>query len=87
MVVMPDGSHAFELTSNLSPRETQVLDMASLGMRNAEIAERLGLSVHAIKFHLAAVYRKLGVSNRTEAVVAYVRRNEARPSAAGGVST
>ncbi len=46
--------------------------MASLGLRNAEIAERLGLSVHAIKFHLAAVYRKLGVTNRTEAVVKYM---------------
>jgi DNA-binding NarL/FixJ family response regulator len=29
--------------------------------------------VHAIKFHLAAIYRRLGVSNRTEAAVAYLR--------------
>ena len=58
----------------LSSRELEVLDMASLGLRNAEIAERLELSVHAIKFHLAGVYRKLGVTNRTEAVVAYMRR-------------
>jgi DNA-binding CsgD family transcriptional regulator len=63
----PSGLHA-----SLSPRETQVIEMASLGLRNAEIAQRLSLSVHAIKFHLAAVYRKLGVSNRTEAVVAYI---------------
>ena len=35
------------------------------------IARRLGLTVHAIKFHLASVYRKLGVANRTEAAVAY----------------
>ena len=47
--------------------------MASLGLRNAQIAERLGLSVHAIKFHLAAIYKKLGVTNRTEAVVTYMR--------------
>jgi DNA-binding CsgD family transcriptional regulator len=57
----------------LSSRELQVLEMVSLGLRNAEIADRLGISVHAIKFHLAAVYRKLGVSNRTEAVVTYIR--------------
>jgi DNA-binding NarL/FixJ family response regulator len=31
------------------------------------------LSVHAIKFHLAAIYRRLGVANRTEAAVAYLR--------------
>jgi DNA-binding CsgD family transcriptional regulator len=57
----------------LSSRELQVLEMASLGLRNAEIAERLGLSVHGIKFHLAGVYKKLGVTNRTEAVVTYMR--------------
>jgi NarL family two-component system response regulator LiaR len=64
----------------LSPRELEVLDMASLGLRNAEIADRLGLSVHAIKFHLAAVYKKLGVTNRTEAVVTYMRLIPAAPS-------
>ena len=57
---------------SLSSREFEVLELAGLGLRNAEIAERLGLSVHAIKFHLAAVYKKLGVANRTEAVVTYM---------------
>ena len=60
-------------SGGLSTRELEVLEMASLGLRNAEIAARLGLSVHAIKFHLAAVYKKLGVANRTEAVVTYMR--------------
>ena len=63
----------------LSSREVEVLEMASLGLKNAEIAERLGLSVHAIKFHLAAIYRKLGVTNRTEAVVTYVRNAPNNP--------
>lgn len=57
----------------LSQREVQVLEMASRGLRNADIAANLELSVHAIKFHLATVYRKLGVANRTEAVVTYLR--------------
>jgi DNA-binding CsgD family transcriptional regulator len=57
----------------LSPRERQVIEMAALGLSNSQVAERLSLSVHAVKFHLAAVYRKLGVANRTEAAVAYVR--------------
>jgi DNA-binding NarL/FixJ family response regulator len=69
---MTELSHAPK-PSPLSRRELEVLEMASLGLRNADIAERLGLSVHAIKFHLAAVYKKLGVANRTEAVVSYMR--------------
>lgn len=59
--------------ATLSAREIEVLRMASLGLRNADIADRMGLSVHAVKFHLAGVYRKLGVSNRTEAAVTYLR--------------
>jgi DNA-binding NarL/FixJ family response regulator len=70
---MTDTSDTTRRNGGLSSRELQVLEMASLGLRNAEIAERLGLSVHAIKFHLAAVYKKLGVANRTEAVVTYMR--------------
>jgi DNA-binding NarL/FixJ family response regulator len=57
----------------LTPRELEVLQMIAIGMTNAEAARRLHLSVHAIKFHLAAIYRRLGVSNRTEAAVAYLR--------------
>lgn len=53
----------------LTPRELEVLQLTSRGMTNAQVAERLGVTVHAIKFHLAAIYRKLGVANRTEAVV------------------
>ena len=71
---MTDMAQASEVVRGpLSSREVEVLEMASLGLKNAEIAERLGLSVHAIKFHLAAIYRKLSVTNRTEAVVTYVR--------------
>lgn len=57
----------------LTPREVEVLQMIAFGMTNAEAARRLHLSVHAIKFHLAAIYRRLGVNNRTEAAVTYLR--------------
>lgn len=59
--------------SLLSPRELDVLRLTSLGLTNSEIATRLSVSVHAVKFHLAAVYRKLGVGNRTEAAGVYLR--------------
>jgi DNA-binding CsgD family transcriptional regulator len=68
---------ATETTAALSPREMQVLDMASLGLTNGQIALRLHVSVHAVKFHLAAVYRKLGVANRTEAAFLYLRGSSA----------
>jgi DNA-binding NarL/FixJ family response regulator len=57
----------------LTPRELEVLQMISLGLTNAEAARRLSVSVHAIKFHLAAIYSRLGVNNRTEAAVTYLR--------------
>ena len=45
--------------------------MVVLGLTNAQVAERLDVTVHAVKFHLGHVYRKLGVSNRTEAAVLF----------------
>lgn len=57
----------------LTPRELEVLQVIAFGLTNAEAAQRLHLSVHAIKFHLASIYRRLGVANRTEAAVAYLR--------------
>jgi DNA-binding CsgD family transcriptional regulator len=40
------------------------------------------VTIHAVKFHLAAIYRKLGVANRTEAAVLYLR-SAAAPSLDG----
>jgi DNA-binding CsgD family transcriptional regulator len=59
--------------SILSARETQVLEMTSHGLTNPEIAVRLEVTVHAIKFHLGSIYRKLGVANRTEAAAVFVQ--------------
>jgi two-component system nitrate/nitrite response regulator NarL len=58
----------------LSPRELEVLRMISEGMTNAEIAARMQVTVHAVKFHLASIYRKLEVANRTEAAVVFLRQ-------------
>jgi len=52
--------------------------MASLGLTNEQAAERLDLSVHAVKYHLAGAYRKLGAANRTAAAVAYLRTRGTR---------
>jgi DNA-binding CsgD family transcriptional regulator len=57
----------------LSARERQVLEMASRGMTNGQVARDLCVSVHAVKFHLGGVYRKLGVANRTQATMLLYR--------------
>lgn len=57
----------------LSAREEEVLGYAAAGLTNSQIAESIGISVHGVKFHLANIYRKLEVSNRTEATVLYLQ--------------
>jgi two-component system, NarL family, response regulator YdfI len=69
--------------ARLSRREAEVLEMAARGLTNPEIASRMHVTVHTVKYHLAGIYRKLGVANRTEAAVAYLRspQTELRPLA------
>jgi len=52
----------------LSMRERQVLDHLSKGLTNKEIAALLGLHVKTIKFYLSALFKKLNVSNRVQAM-------------------
>lgn len=57
-----------ELPAGLSPREREVLGLIATGATNPEIAAQLYLSPHTVKEHTSALYRKLGVRNRAEAV-------------------
>lgn len=70
----------------LTERESHILAMLTTGLRNAEIAEALYVSIDTVKTHLRSVYRKLGVRNRAEAVGAALGndsfRRTSRPSAA-----
>jgi len=51
----------------LSPRHRQILTLIAAGRRNEEIAQDLSLSPNTIKFHIRALYSRLGVRNRVEA--------------------
>jgi DNA-binding NarL/FixJ family response regulator len=53
----------------LTPREVEVLTGMADGLTNAEIAARLVLGVETVRTHVAAVLRKLGARDRTQAVV------------------
>jgi len=53
----------------LAPRERQLVRFVRQGLRNREIAQRLGVTEGTVKVYLHAVFDKLGVSNRTELAI------------------
>jgi DNA-binding NarL/FixJ family response regulator len=59
--VVPDGRSA------LTRRELEILQLVSCGLSNARVAGSLWVTEQTVKFHLSNIYKKLGVSNRTEA--------------------
>jgi DNA-binding NarL/FixJ family response regulator len=82
--VMPAGWQAASLQLDapptaLSAREREVLDLATSGMSNKEIAERLTISSNTVKFHLRTVYSRLGVHNRVQAMQAMGQEQEDPP--------
>src|SRR6266581_7809974 len=54
----------------LTPREWEVLALLRERLTNREIAERLGISVHAARYHVSEILSKLGVAKREEAAQA-----------------
>jgi DNA-binding NarL/FixJ family response regulator len=69
--VDPPGKAAWIAASTrpspLTKREAEILRLAADGRSNSQIAKMLWVTEPTVKFHLSNVYRKLGVTNRTEA--------------------
>jgi DNA-binding NarL/FixJ family response regulator len=63
-----------EMIEPLTAREREVLRLLASGLTNKEIAQRLGVTDHTIKFHVNGILGKLGAATRTEAVVEAARR-------------
>ena len=59
----------------LTPRELEVLDLVTQGLRNKEIASRLGITENTAKFHLRNILEKLHAESRTELAARAVREH------------
>ena len=66
----------------LTPREHEVLDLLAQGLQNKEIAVALAITQRTVKFHVSAVFHKLGAGNRTEAAKIAAQRGLVRIRAA-----
>ena len=60
--------------ATLTAREREVLALMARGLPNKQIAARLAISLHTVKFHVASVLAKMGAASRTEAVTLGARR-------------
>jgi len=57
----------------LTPRQVEIIALASKGLQDKEIAQMLGIGYETVKKHMGTILIKLRVSNRTEAAVLAVR--------------
>jgi DNA-binding NarL/FixJ family response regulator len=73
----PPSTSAQEEDCPLTTRELEILRLVAEGYTNGRIAKELRVTEQTVKFHLSNVYRKLGVSNRTEAS-RYIDRCDSR---------
>jgi DNA-binding CsgD family transcriptional regulator len=53
----------------LTPRETDILRLLTLGLSNQEIADECFLSINSVKSYIRSAYRRIGVTSRSQAVV------------------
>ena len=60
---------------NLTKREVEVLKLLAVGMYNKEIAEKLDISERTVKNHVSNIFKKLEVTDRTQAAVFAIRNN------------
>jgi NarL family two-component system response regulator YdfI len=64
----------------LTERELEVLEAASHGFRNKEIAYKLGITERTVKAHLTSVYQKFNVDSRAAAVAIATQRDLLKPA-------
>ena len=65
---VPESAAPVAYPAGLSAREVEVLRLVATGLTNAEVAEKLFLSSRTVEWYLSAIYRKVGLHSRAEAV-------------------
>ena len=63
-----DNGENIDIVESLTGREIEILQLLALGLTNKQIALRLNISNHTVKFHVSSIFGKLGTTNRTETV-------------------
>lgn len=69
----------------LTPREREILDLLAKGYRYKEIVDHLNISLSTVRTHIRAVYEKLHVQSRTEAVVKLLGHDHSHSGGTGSV--
>ena len=64
-----DYSEALAKQRGLTPQQTRILTLLRQGLLNKQIADQLNISEATVRTHMTAIFKKLGVNNRTQAVV------------------
>ncbi len=64
----PNHNGESDLIVPLTGREIEILQLLAQGLTNKQIAVKLGISAHTVKFHVSTIFGKLGTTNRTETV-------------------
>jgi DNA-binding NarL/FixJ family response regulator len=61
-----------------SPRQQRVIELVAKGLKNREIAKKLGIGEHVVRNYLGIIFDKVGVSNRVELALWYEARSHER---------
>ena len=78
-----DAERSRHPVPHLTPRQRDVMHLLAGGHTNAQIARRLGVSEGTVRTHLKDIYQRLGVSNRTAAVIQALRQADHQESTSG----
>jgi two-component system, NarL family, nitrate/nitrite response regulator NarL len=67
----------------LTPKERQILELVGLGLNNEEIAQKAGIQIKTVKFHVSNLLDKLKLRNRVQLAL-FAQRNDSNPSGTPG---
>jgi DNA-binding NarL/FixJ family response regulator len=67
---IPVGKNSFDVSDALSPRQFQIASLIATGQQNKAISNHLNINEKTLKAHLTAIFRKLGLSSRTQLALA-----------------